>query len=97
MQCLINTCKPYKELRKFALKVENGLEHWFTCILYPGVEPTNNRVERELREMVVQRKIIGTLRNERGTHAIEVLMSVLTTWKLQGLNTFSMLRQTLSS
>ena len=31
------------------------------------VEPTNNRAELALRELVVQRKIIGTLRNAKGT------------------------------
>ena len=97
MRYWIGVCKAYNELRKFTTKVENGLEHWFTCVLYPGIEPTNNRAERALREMVVQRKITGTLRNEKGTHNTEVLMSCIQTWKLQGLNTFTMLRQTLSS
>lgn len=97
MRRLMGRSKAYTELRKFAVKIENGLAYWFTCVLYPEVEPTNNRAERALREMVVQRKITGTLRNERGTHIMEVLMSCLQTWKLQGLNTFSMMRQTLSS
>lgn len=96
LQYWINVSKAYKELRKFASKIERGLEYWFTCVLYPGVEPTNNRAERGLREMVVQRKITGTLRNERGTHVAEVLMSCIQTWKLQGLSTFTMLRQSLS-
>lgn len=97
MRYWIGVCSAYRELRKFATKVENGLDYWFTCVLYHGIEPTNNRAERALREMVVQRKITGTLRNEKGTHMTEVLMSCIQTWKLQGLNTFSMLRQTLSS
>lgn len=97
LQRVIARAKAYAELRKFAVKIENGLAHWFTCALYPEAEPTNNRAERALREMVVQRKITGTLRNERGTHRTEVLMTCLQTWKLQGLNTFSMLRQCLSS
>ncbi len=97
LQRLIGRAKAYTELRKFAVKIENGLAHWFTCVLYPEAEPTNNKAERALREMVVQRKITGTLRNERGTHRTEVLMTCIQTWKLQGLNTFSMLRQCLSS
>lgn len=96
MQRAISRVKAYTELRKFAVKIENGLAHWFTCVLYPEAEPTNNRAERALREMVVQRKITGTLRNERGTHIAEVLMTCIQTWKLQGLNTVSMLRQCLS-
>lgn len=96
MRRLIDRTKAYTTLRKFAIKIENGLEYWFTCVLYPEAEPTNNKAERALREIVVQRKITGTLRNERGTHIMEVLMSCIQTWKLQGLNTSTMLRQCLS-
>ena len=96
MKQLINTCKAYAELRKFADKIENGFEYWFTCILHPEIEPTNNRAERELREIVVQRKI-SSLWNEKGVRIKETIMSCLATWRLRGLNTFSMLRQTLSS
>lgn len=96
MKCLIGRTKAYTELRTFANKIEYGLDYWFTCVLHPEAEPTNNRAERALREMVVQRKITGTLRNERGAHRTAVLMSCIQTWKLQGLNTFSMLRQTIT-
>ena len=93
---IINACKAYTELRKFAGKIENGFDYWFTCILHPEIEPTNNRAERELREIVVQRKI-SSLWNEKGVRIKETIMSCLATWRLRGLNTFSMLRQTLSS
>lgn len=74
-----------EETKKFVVKVRNGFDHWFTFILHPCVEPTNNRAERALREHVVQRKIFGTLRNEKGTTIHETIMSVLATWKQQGL------------
>lgn len=96
MRSWINVCKSYPGLKKFAVKIENGLEQWFTCILHPEVEPTNNRAERELREIVVQRKI-SSLWNEKGIRIKEIVMSVLATWRLKGLNTFAMLRQTLMS
>lgn len=96
MKSWIMTCKAYRELRKFAAKIENGLEHWFTCVLHPEVEPTNNKAERALREIVIQRKI-SSLWNEKGIMIKETIMSVLATWNLRGLNTYSMLRQTLSS
>lgn len=97
LQCFANIAKSYKELKKLATTIENGLEQWFTCILHPEIEPTNNKAERELREFVVQRKIFGTLRSQKGAEITEVIMSVLATWRLQGLNTYSMLRATLSS
>ncbi len=96
MASIIERCKAHDEIRKFAFKIENGFQHWFTCVLHPEIEPTNNRAERALREIVVQRKI-SSLWNEKGIKIKETIMSCLATWKLRGLNIFSMLRQTLSS
>jgi len=69
------------EVRRFAAKIRNGIDHWFTFTTTPGVEPTNNRAERALREHVVQRKIIGTLRNQKGTFSHETITTLLATWK----------------
>jgi hypothetical protein len=44
-----------------------------------GVEPTNNGAERALRELVVQRKIIVTLRDEKGIFVYETLPTLLAT------------------
>ena len=88
----LDVTKPYKELKTVRTKIENGFEHWFTCILHPEVEPTNNRAERNLREEVILRKITGTLRNEKGTTTNETMMSLITTWKQQNKNPFSELR-----
>jgi transposase len=74
----------YKSTKKFIAKIRNGLDYWFTFLLHPGVEPTNNRAERAIREIVVQRKIFGTLRNEKGSRIFEVLSTVLSTWKQEG-------------
>jgi len=90
--------KPYKtdEVRRFAVKIRNGIDHWFTFLTTPGVEPTNNRAERALREQVVQRKIIGTLRNQKGTFIHETITTMLATWKQQGLDPSKMLANNLS-
>ncbi|MFH1592294.1 MAG: IS66 family transposase [Candidatus Woesearchaeota archaeon] len=88
MDRLVGRMEAYKELRKFAVKLENGKVHFFTRVLYPFVEATNNIAERSLREPIVQRKIIGTLRNEKGIRITEVLLSVLMTWRMRGLNTY---------
>jgi len=77
--------------------MKNGLHQWFVCILHPEIEPTNNRAERELREFVVQRKIFGTFRSENGLRITEVIMSLLATWRLRNLNTYNMLRTSLSN
>ena len=78
--------RPYEsgEVRRFAAKVVNGVDHWFTFLSVPGVEPTNNRAERALRELVVQRKISGGFRNGKGTMICETVMSALATWGQKG-------------
>lgn len=97
MHMLLQIAKAYKELRKFAVLLENGLEKWFTCLNNTEVEPTNNRAEQQLREFVIQRKIYPTYRSEQGLKTTEIILSVLATWKLQGLNLLTMLKKTLSS
>lgn len=85
------------KVEKLVGKISNGFEYWFTFVIYPGVEPTNNRAERALREHVVLRKIIGTLRNDKGTSIHERIMTVLTTWEQNGLNSLQMLKSSLAS
>jgi len=59
-----------EKVQKFIGKINNGFSYWFTFVIHPGVEPTNNRAERALRPQVVLRKILGTLRNEKGTSGL---------------------------
>jgi transposase len=92
MQQWIDLTNSYVELRKFGNKLSNGLKHWFTRILYPFVEATNNIAERALRELVVIRKIIGSLRNHKGAKILETIMTMITTWRQRGLDTFSELK-----
>lgn len=82
----------YRKLKKVVNKIKNGKEFWFTCVLYPEVEPTNNRAERGLRSWVVMRKIIGCLRSEQGEKTTQILLSLLQTWDFQGLNQYNQLR-----
>ena len=93
------TLKEYsvEEVRKFIGKINNGFDYWFTFIINPGVEPTNNRAERALRPHVVLRKILGTLRNDKGTSIHERIMTTLATWGQKGLNSLQMLTEKLAS
>ena len=92
MQQLVSQMNAYTDLRKFAGKVRNGMEYWFTCVIHTFVEPTNNIAERALRELVVQRKIIGGLRREKGAHIMETVASMIATWKQQRLPVFATLK-----
>ena len=60
--------------------------------MHPQIEPTNNKGERSLREMVVIKKIIGTLRNQDGADILAKMMTLISTWRLNGLNPFYSLR-----
>ena len=86
-----------EKVRKFIGKINNGFDYWFTFIINPGVEPTNNRAERALRPHVVLRKILGTLRNDKGTSIHERIMTTLATWGQNGLNCLQMLTAKLAS
>jgi len=79
-------------MKELVNKVKNGQEFWFTCVLFPEVEPTNNQAERGLRKYVVIKKIIGCLRTEKGKNNMQVMLSVFQTWRLQGMNPYSTLR-----
>lgn len=89
---VIGQMNAYREFRKFAEKVKNGLKHWFTCIIHLFVEPTNNIAERALRELIVQRKIIGGLRREKGARIMEVMTSVIATTKKREMPLFPTLK-----
>jgi transposase len=86
LEGFLDTARSWKELRKFANYLENGMPNWLTFVMHDGVEPTNNAAERALREHVVVRKIIGTLRNRKGAEIYEVLASVLATWEMRRLD-----------
>lgn len=47
------------EVRRFAAKMRNGMDHWFTFLVVPGVELSNNRAERALQEHVVPKRVMG--------------------------------------
>ena len=66
--------------------------NWFTRIIHPQIKPTNNDGERSLREMVVIKHIIGTLRNQDGADVMAKMMTLISTWRLNGQNPFYSLR-----
>jgi transposase len=86
-----------EKVQKFIGKINNGFSYWFTFVIHPEVEPTNNRAERALRPQVVLRKILGTLRNEKGTSIHERIMTTLATWGQRGLDCLQMLTAKLAS
>ena len=93
LESLIERSVPDGPVATLLGKIEGGLDHWLTFVGEPGVSPTNNAAEKALREPVVLRKLIGTLRNDRGMFVHETLLSLLATWSQQGRNPYDELKQ----
>lgn len=89
---IITCLNPIKEAKGLVTLIKNGGDDWFTALYHEGVPLQNNHAERELRPIVLLRKSIGCYRNEKGKRWIDIVVSVLHTWKLQGLNLFQELR-----
>jgi len=83
------------ELKKPLTYIKNGFGCWYTCLLYPGMEPTNNLGEQAMREHVIMRKIIGCFRSENGAENYQYIASLLATCRLQGKNGFEELEKVL--
>jgi len=97
-QNLVDTVVEYedcKELEKPLTYIKNGFGRWYTCLLYPGMEPTNNLGEQAMREHVILRKIIGCFRSENGAENYQYIVSLLASWRLQGKNGFEELEHLL--
>jgi len=96
MQDMTDAMDSHKHFTTFATKLRNGLPYWFTCITNLLVEPTNNIAERALRELIVQRKIMGCLRRPKGTKIMETIHTMLATWKQQNKPIYSTMRNLIS-
>jgi hypothetical protein len=86
LQMVVNDYCAYDDTRVKAQYIQHGLGSWHTCLIYPGMQPTNNLAEQAIREHVIIRKIIGTFRSEKGSENYQCIASLLATWRLQGKN-----------
>lgn len=81
-----------RRFKKLGIKILNGLDSWFTCVVHIDVEPTNNFAEQALRELIVQRKIMGGLISEKGAVILETVSTCLASWKKQDKPLFKTLK-----
>lgn len=63
----------------------------WTFVDRPGIEPTNNHAERELRGLVIWRKLTFGSRSDRGTRFAANIKSVVHTCRKQGRDVFGYL------
>lgn len=78
-------------------RITTSLSELFTFVRFPGVSSDNNKAERDIRHLVISRKISGGTRSKKGTQTKEVLSSLFGTWRLQGLNPLEQCRLLLVS
>jgi len=94
---LVDCMESHSDYKKLANKIRNGGKNWFTCLLHPNIEPTNNLAEQTIREPIIRRKIFGCLRNQKGANTFSILTSLITSWKQQELNPFTQIKQNLEN
>lgn len=83
-----------KWVKNLAVRDFHGL---FIFVTNPDVDPTNNISERELRKLVIHRKISNGSRSVAGAETIAVLYSVVETLKHQNKPIFQGLNDILTS
>jgi len=83
--------------RRLAKHLCHERPYLFTFLYCPGLDATNNVVERVLRFLVVVRRNRGGNRTERGARAQAVLTSILATARQQGRNAMDLLTDLLCS
>lgn len=72
------------QVRRFCDRALSRWERFWTFRRVPGMEPTNNRTERDLRPLVIKRKISFGTRSDSGERFIERIYSVVETLKKRG-------------
>ena len=80
----------HSEAQPLAKRFQNKkmAEAYFTFLTTPNVEPTNNRTERALRPIVIDRRITQGTRGHRGRRWCERAWTVLATCRDQGRSAF---------
>lgn len=88
----------HKTIWKFVKNlVKRDLDNLFIFVTRPDVDPTNNISERELRELVLIRKISNGSRSEQGAATTATLLSIIKTLRLRDKNIFEGLREILNT
>jgi transposase len=74
-------------IRRFVNNLYNrDVNDLFRFVNDPEIDPTNNISERELREMVIIRKISNGSKSPRGANTTAILMSIIQTIRLNKEN-----------
>jgi len=94
---LTETIKTNAANERLAAHVFRQRNHLFTFLRREGIEATNWRAEQALRPAVVNRKVWGGNRTERGAEAQGILMTIWQTARLRGVDPMHWLSRRLRS
>lgn len=83
IQAIIDSQYTSSDVQEIQTRIANQNANLITAILYCGVPLTNNEAERNIRKMVVTRKISGGSRSDKGAATHAVNMSVIQTLALK--------------
>ena len=97
MRRLIEPIKHNEANEKFAAHLRNHLDELFTFLAIPGIDATNWRAEQAIRPAVVNRKVWGGNRTDRGGEAQMILMSVIVSSHQNGINSLDFISRALRS
>lgn len=89
---LVQACQPFigrtVPQRTLCQRIVKYIHELFTFVVHPGVPSTNNAAERDLRPLVIARKIWGGTRSEQGSTDAARRATLFGTWRARGLNPF---------
>jgi len=84
-----------KEQACLAKYLTGYINELFVFVHYPEVPSENNPAERAIRPLVITRKVCGGTRSAQGSRTKMVLMSLLHTAQLRGLDPLAAVEQML--
>lgn len=73
---------------KLSNKIISAAPFLFTFLLHPGMQPTNNHTEREMRPIVLRRKVSGQICSVDGMRRFGILFTCLLIWRKRKLNIY---------
>ena len=83
---IIDRYADHPVLEKFMTKLSNALPNLFRFVTDPSIPATNNAAERGLRELVVHRKVRGSIRSEKTMDWLANIFTCVATWKARGID-----------
>lgn len=81
------------EAQNIATRFRQHAKYYFTFLDTPGIEPTNNAMERGFRQVVIDRKVTQGTRGMAGRRWCERIWTVLATCAQQGHSAFRFIHQ----